>query len=212
MQPSVWMGWMTKVFFCPYYSSVLPIHHGFRGYWWPGYECTVSSAPDGETPTTREYSGCPWFGTRIGSTCPGNAGRASSKPRCAGCSGSFLMHPSQEHVRSSHVCSLLYDLLFWMDSNLPCPPPGVFFSLHREEEPDFDADIAEDVGEECGRHGKVLHIRVIKESAGLVYVKMDSVESALKVQATLNHRWFAGKMITAEFVPEATYNAANGLR
>jgi len=86
------------------------------------------------------------------------------------------------------------------------------FDPATETEPDYDVDIAEDVGEECGRYGKVVHIRVLKDSAGLVYVKLDSPDAARQVQQALNHRWFAGKMITAEFVPEPTYNALNSLK
>jgi len=46
----------------------------------------------------------------------------------------------------------------------------------------------------------------------LVYIKMDSPDAARQVQQALNHRWFAGKMITAEFVPEQNYNALNSLK
>lgn len=46
-----------------------------------------------------------------------------------------------------------------------------------EREPDFDQDIKEDVGEECGKYGQVQHIAVDKTSAGFVFVKFDSVVS-----------------------------------
>jgi len=86
------------------------------------------------------------------------------------------------------------------------------FDPKTETDPDFDLDIKEDVAEECRKHGKPLHVHVMKDNPqGLVYTKMDSVEAAKKVMGALNHRWFAGKMIAVEFIPEETFKAVAGI-
>lgn len=72
----------------------------------------------------------------------------------------------------------------------------------REESPNFDQEIKEDVREECSKFGHVRHVFVEKNSAGHVYIRFADVSSAQKALNSLNHRWFAGKMITAEYYPE----------
>lgn len=74
-----------------------------------------------------------------------------------------------------------------------------------ETEPNWDAEIQEDTKDECSKFGSVEHIFVDKNSAGHVFVKFGSVEAAQNAVKALHHRYFAGKMITAEFVSEATY-------
>ncbi|XP_057820800.1 uncharacterized protein LOC131033586 [Cryptomeria japonica] len=76
-----------------------------------------------------------------------------------------------------------------------------------ETEPDFDVDIKEDVQDECSKFGAVKHIFVDKYSAGHVYLRFDSATSAVGAQRALHGRWFAGKMITATFMPSYTYEA-----
>ncbi|XP_020272879.1 RNA-binding protein 39 isoform X2 [Asparagus officinalis] len=76
-----------------------------------------------------------------------------------------------------------------------------------ETEPDFDLDIKEDVQEECQKFGKVKHIFVDKYSAGHVYLRFESTNSAMEAQRALHGRWFAGKMITATFMLPQSYEA-----
>eukprot|EP00252_Welwitschia_mirabilis_P001778 TRINITY_DN1171_c0_g1_i1.p1 TRINITY_DN1171_c0_g1~~TRINITY_DN1171_c0_g1_i1.p1 ORF type:complete len:436 (+),score=112.04 TRINITY_DN1171_c0_g1_i1:907-2214(+) len=79
------------------------------------------------------------------------------------------------------------------------------FDPKTETEPDFDLDIKEDVQDECSKFGVVKHIFVDKNSAGHVYLRFDSASSAVAAQRALHGRWFAGKMITATFMPLFTY-------
>lgn len=68
-------------------------------------------------------------------------------------------------------------------------------------------DICHDVIEECNKHGGVVHIYVDKNSAeGNVYVKCPSIPAAMAAVNALHGRYFAGKMITAAYVPLPTYH------
>lgn len=72
----------------------------------------------------------------------------------------------------------------------------------------WDLDIKDDVIEECNKHGGVLHVFVDKISpSGNVYVKCPSVTSAIATVNALHGRWFAGKMITAAYVPLVNYHS-----
>jgi len=50
-----------------------------------------------------------------------------------------------------------------------------------------------------------------QNSMGLVYLKFEAVAAGAAALNALNGRWFAGKMITAEFYNEAQYNTKFGL-
>lgn len=75
------------------------------------------------------------------------------------------------------------------------------------EEGDFDLEIKEDVETECAKHGTLRHIFVDKESAGFVYLKFGDTKAAINAQRALHGRYFAGKMITANFMVPQTYEA-----
>ncbi|KAL8228351.1 hypothetical protein R6Q57_015935 [Mikania cordata] len=81
------------------------------------------------------------------------------------------------------------------------------FDPELEDEPDFDLDIKEDVQSECSKYGKLRHIFVEKNSAGLVYLRFENTLSAAAAQRALHGRWFAGKMITASFMVLQNYEA-----
>uniref|UniRef100_A0A2I3GI36 RRM domain-containing protein n=1 Tax=Nomascus leucogenys TaxID=61853 RepID=A0A2I3GI36_NOMLE len=75
------------------------------------------------------------------------------------------------------------------------------------EEVGWDTEIKGDVIEECNKHGGVIHIYNDKNSAqGNVYVKCPSIAAAMAAVNALHGRWFAGKMITAAYVPLPTYH------
>ncbi|KAK1261340.1 Polyadenylate-binding protein RBP47A [Acorus gramineus] len=76
-----------------------------------------------------------------------------------------------------------------------------------ETEPDFELDIKDDVQDECSKFGTVQHIHVDKNSAGHVYLRFDTANSAINAQKALHGRWFAGKMITASFMTPQNYQA-----
>ncbi|NXD87827.1 RBM39 protein, partial [Halcyon senegalensis] len=82
------------------------------------------------------------------------------------------------------------------------------FNPQTEEEAGWDTEIKDDVIEECNKHGGVIHIYVDKSSAqGNVYVKCPSIAAAIAAVNALHGRWFAGKMITAAYVPLPTYHS-----
>ncbi|XP_041080190.1 RNA-binding protein 39-like isoform X8 [Polyodon spathula] len=81
------------------------------------------------------------------------------------------------------------------------------FNPQSEDDPEWDVEIQDDVIEECNKHGGVVHIYVDKNSPqGNIYVKCPTISAAMAAVSGLHGRWFAGKMITAAYVPLATYH------
>jgi len=81
------------------------------------------------------------------------------------------------------------------------------FDPATEKEQHWDLEIKEDVVEECNKHGGVQHIYVDKASSqGNVYVKCPSINCAVAAVNALHGRWFAGKVITAAYVPVVNYH------
>mmetsp|Transcript_38948 Transcript_38948/g.54096 ORF Transcript_38948/g.54096 Transcript_38948/m.54096 type:complete len:179 (+) Transcript_38948:1-537(+) len=81
------------------------------------------------------------------------------------------------------------------------------FDPTQETEEGWWVDIAEDVKEECGKHGPVDHIFVDKDSKGFVYLKFQTVQGSMAAKQALHARWFARRMITAEFQFVAVYTS-----
>ncbi|XP_040186560.1 RNA-binding protein 39 isoform X2 [Rana temporaria] len=105
-------------------------------------------------------------------------------------------------------------------ATLPIPPAATqplatqcfqlsnMFNPQTEDEQGWDTEIKDDVIEECNKHGGVVHIYVDKSSPqGNVYVKCPTIASAIAAVNALHGRWFAGKMITAAYVPLPTYHS-----
>merc|ERR1711934_316672 len=84
------------------------------------------------------------------------------------------------------------------------------FDPTTETDPNFDVEIQEDVKEECGRYGTVVHIAVGKNTPGFVYVMFVDSAGATNAKNTLAGRWFAGKMISVDYVIEAAYKSKFG--
>jgi RNA-binding protein 23/39 len=81
------------------------------------------------------------------------------------------------------------------------------FDPATETNPSWDTEIRDDVIEECNKHGGVLHIYVDNASpTGNVYVKCPSIATAVLAVNSLHGRWFAGRVITAAYVPLAHYH------
>ncbi|GAA5874628.1 hypothetical protein JCM8547_003942 [Rhodosporidiobolus lusitaniae] len=81
------------------------------------------------------------------------------------------------------------------------------FNPEEETERDWDTDLAEDVKGECeNKYGKVVDIYVLKESQGEIYIRFESVDSAVKAVAGLNGRWFGGRQIEASHVADMTFD------
>lgn len=82
------------------------------------------------------------------------------------------------------------------------------FDPNTEQNMNWDTEIRDDVIEECNKHGGVLHIYVDKASPqGNVYVKCPSIAAAVASVNGLHGRFFAGKVITAAYVPLPNYHA-----
>jgi len=102
--------------------------------------------------------------------------------------------PTQQHVAAPPIatqCFMLSNMFDPTDAN-----------------PAFEVDIRDDVIEECNKHGGVLHIYIDKSSPqGNVYVKCPTIASAVASVNALHGRWFAGKIITAAYVPIINYHS-----
>ncbi|XP_077502992.1 RNA-binding protein 39-like protein Caper isoform X1 [Amblyomma americanum] len=76
-----------------------------------------------------------------------------------------------------------------------------------ETNPSWDEEIRRDVIEECRKHGGALHVYVDRASPeGHVYVKCPTIASAVASVNALHGRWFAGRIITAAYVPVMSYH------
>lgn len=76
-----------------------------------------------------------------------------------------------------------------------------------ETNPSWDEEIRRDVMEECRKHGGALHVYVDRASPeGHVYVKCPTIASAVASVNALHGRWFAGRIITAAYVPVMSYH------
>lgn len=82
------------------------------------------------------------------------------------------------------------------------------FDPTSESNSNWDVEIRDDVIEECNKHGGVLHVYVDKGSPqGNVYVKCPSIATAVASVNSLHGRWFAGRVITAAYVPLINYHS-----
>ncbi|RZF34761.1 hypothetical protein LSTR_LSTR007813 [Laodelphax striatellus] len=82
------------------------------------------------------------------------------------------------------------------------------FDPATETNPNWEIEIRDDVIEECNKHGGVLHVYVDKASPqGNVYVKCPTINTAVAAVNSLHGRWFAGRVITAGYVPLINYHS-----
>ncbi|GFV07423.1 RNA-binding protein 39 [Trichonephila clavipes] len=82
------------------------------------------------------------------------------------------------------------------------------FDPASETNPNWDEEIRNDVIEECRKHGGAMHVFVDKMSPqGNVYVKCPTIAAAVASVTALHGRWFAGRMITAAYVPVVNYHS-----
>lgn len=81
------------------------------------------------------------------------------------------------------------------------------FDPSSESKINWDQEIRDDVIEECNKHGGVVHIYVDKAAVqGNVYVKCPNIAAAVASVNALHGRYFAGKLITAAYVPLPNYH------
>lgn len=96
----------------------------------------------------------------------------------------------------------------------PAPPIATqcfmlsnMFDSTSESRPNWDQEIRDDVIDECNKHGGVLHIYLDKSSpTGNVYVKCPTIAAAAASVNALHGRYFAGRVITAAYVPLPNYS------
>lgn len=82
------------------------------------------------------------------------------------------------------------------------------FDPATETNPSWDEEIRNDVIEECKKHGGAMHVFVDKMSPqGNVYVKCPTIAAAVASVTALHGRWFAGRVITAAYVPVVNYHS-----
>ncbi|XP_041376167.1 RNA-binding protein 39-like isoform X2 [Gigantopelta aegis] len=82
------------------------------------------------------------------------------------------------------------------------------FDPTSETRTNWDQEVRDDVIEECNKHGGVLHLFVDKASPqGNIYVKCPSIAAAVASVNSLHGRYFAGRVITAAYVPLPNYHS-----
>jgi len=80
------------------------------------------------------------------------------------------------------------------------------FDPAKEDNPDFDLEIREDVRDEVSAFGVLRHIFVDKTSRdGRIYLKFEGTSAASKALRSLDGRWFAQNRIVATFQEEDEY-------
>ncbi|CAI5734660.1 unnamed protein product [Peronospora destructor] len=83
------------------------------------------------------------------------------------------------------------------------------FDVYQEQKsgnPEWSAEIQQDVEEECGQYGPVLHTYVEKEKqGGLVYVLFGNVSSAVSAAKKLHGRWFNKRQISVRYLSSQEY-------
>ncbi|KAH0563971.1 RNA-binding protein 39 [Cotesia glomerata] len=97
----------------------------------------------------------------------------------------------------------------------PAPPIATqcfmlsnMFDPQNESNPNWAREIRDDVIEECNKHGGVFHVYLDQASPqGNVYVKCPSIATAVAAVNSLHGRWFAGRVITAAYVPLINYHS-----
>jgi len=70
--------------------------------------------------------------------------------------------------------------------------------------------IVEDTQEECEKFGKIIGMKIPKppsKSAGIVYVRFETKESAMKARKSFHGRKFDGNVVSAEYDSIINYNA-----
>lgn len=81
------------------------------------------------------------------------------------------------------------------------------FNPEEETERDWDVELRDDVkGEVESKYGKVGEIFVVKESAGEIYIRFETIESATQAVAGLNGRWFGGRQIGCSFISDPVFD------
>jgi len=85
---------------------------------------------------------------------------------------------------------------------------NMFDSSEADEDPELFTDVKEAVTEECAKFGTVEEISCDENSPdGLVYLRLDSIKTAEQTRSLLDGRWYAGKVVAADYLTEEVYNS-----
>lgn len=80
------------------------------------------------------------------------------------------------------------------------------FDPSSESNSEWESEIKDDVIDECSAHGGAVHVHVDKSAPqGNVYVKVLNPTTASLAVTALHGRMFAGRVITAAYIPEENY-------
>jgi len=80
------------------------------------------------------------------------------------------------------------------------------FTTEEAAEANFEQDLTEDVKEACSKHGQLKHMYIDRYSQdGVVYVRFVAVSQATAALNELHGRWFGGRQVEVQYVPEGTY-------
>lgn len=81
------------------------------------------------------------------------------------------------------------------------------FEAVKHMKDDQSKEIEDSVLDRCVPHGGVVHIYVDRRSPfGCVYLKMSSVQSAVKAYKAMHGGWYKGKLVTAKYIPPEKYH------
>ena len=73
--------------------------------------------------------------------------------------------------------------------------------------PNWKQELQEDVMEECLKYGGIVHINIDDRTReGNIHIKCPTIAVAMNAVNGLNGRYFAGKQISATYIPLATYH------
>ena len=86
-------------------------------------------------------------------------------------------------------------------------------TLNREEAaagPDWAKALTDDVKGECeNKYGKISHIS-LDVNTGEAWIKFEQIAGGQKAMKGLNGRYFAGRMLSADYVVDAVYSSLFG--
>ena len=83
------------------------------------------------------------------------------------------------------------------------------FDPEEETEPNWAAEIGEDIASECSKYGKVLDLNVVETSKGDVYIAFRATTEAKEAALALHGRMFGGKKVEVAFLKRAEYLEQN---
>eukprot|EP01086_Lenisia_limosa_P012812 TRINITY_DN4141_c0_g1_i1.p1 TRINITY_DN4141_c0_g1~~TRINITY_DN4141_c0_g1_i1.p1 ORF type:complete len:473 (-),score=102.81 TRINITY_DN4141_c0_g1_i1:24-1442(-) len=80
------------------------------------------------------------------------------------------------------------------------------FNLREEIKDGWEFDVRDEIVEECSRYGRLTHVFVDRTSQdGRVYVRFEELSAARRAAPDINRRWFAGRLLSVEFVRDEVY-------